>query len=314
MEIRNTTSADSIPGALNILLTASAFSVCLFLLWFASYTDSWGWAVAAAVVFSYSNNTVFSLLHESVHGTFHSNRRLNEWFGRLNAALFPTALTFQRICHLGHHRRNRTDEEMFDYYYPGDNKVMKFLQWYGILTGVYWLVSPLACLIYLLCPWVLRLPVFRASDSKLARQTSTAAMLSGFEDAPGPRIRLEILFTLLVQFGMIYLLDLSLFGWIVCYSAFALNWCSLQYADHAWSKRDVYDGAWNLKVNRIVQYLFLNYHHHRAHHQNPDISWLRLPEYVDFSEDRPTFLKIYLSMWRGPRPAPSSWAQSAQEK
>ena len=99
-------------------------------------------------------------------------------------------------------------------------------------------------------------------------------------------------------------LDLNLLGWGLCYAAFALNWSSLQYADHAWSGRDVHDGAWNLRVSRVVQALFLNYHHHKAHHQHPTVPWLHLPRYVDMTEERPSFLAIYLRMWRGPRPWP----------
>ena len=67
---------------------------------------------------------------------------------------------------------------------------------------------------------------------------------------------------------------------------------------------DVRDGAWNLRVNRVVQYIFLNYHHHRAHHQHPDVPWIHLGKFVDFTAPRPSFASIYLSMWKGPRPLP----------
>jgi fatty acid desaturase len=195
--------------------------------------------------------------------------------------------------------------ELFDYFLPNDNRPLKAFQWYGILTGIYWLLPPLACLAWLLAPGLFRAALFR---SRTARQTSAEAMLSGFESAPEGRIRLEILFSLAMQAAMIWALDLSLAGWLCCYAAFALNWSSLQYADHAWSVRDVHDGAWNLKVSRVVQYLFLNYHHHRAHHQHPSVPWLHLPKYVDFAEERPSFLRIYLQMWRGPRPWPGEEA------
>lgn len=293
-----------IPGRLNVVLAVAAATLALGLLWFASHVGSWPWLIAAALVFSYVNNTIFSLLHEAVHGHFHARRAVNEWSGRLLAAFFPTGLTFQRICHLGHHRRNRTSAELFDYLRPDDNRLLKYLQWYGVLTGVYWLASPLGCLLYFCCPWLLGLRMFQPA-SQFGRQTSTAAMLSGFEGAPGAKIRLEIALGFSLQAAAFWLLDLSLAGWLVCYAAFAVNWSSLQYADHAWSALDVHEGAWNLEVNPLVQALFLNYHHHKAHHQNPQVPWLHLPEYVDFSAPRPSFLRIYLSMWRGPRRYPA---------
>ena len=144
----------------------------------------------------------------------------------------------------------------------------------------------------------------RSEEMEVAHQTSAEGMLSGYRNAPFAKIRLEILFSLLVQVGLVYFLDLSLLGWLGCYAAFGFNWSSLQYTDHAFSERDVYEGAWNLRVNRLVQYIFLNYHHHRIHHLYPTVPWLYLERYIDKSEERPTFLSIYLKMWAGPRPLP----------
>jgi len=294
---------EPIPGALNLALAAAASASALGLLAFASHTSSWGWRIAAAVAFSYVNNTIFSLLHEAVHGHLHPHPRVNEAAGRFLAAFFPTGLGFQRVCHLGHHRRNRTDAEVFDYILPGESRLLKTVQWYGILTGLYWLLPPLGCLLYLVWPGFFHLPE-RLRNTRWSRQTSTAAMLSGFEGAPERTIRLEILFSFAFQAACIWLLDLSAAGWLACYAAFGFNWSSLQYADHAFSERDVHDGAWNLRVNRLVQYLFLNYHHHKAHHRDPQIPWVHLPKHVDFTEKRPSFLSIWLRMWLGPRTWP----------
>jgi fatty acid desaturase len=293
-----------IPGALNIAISILAFSVAGFALWAASNSNSWLVILLAAIIFSFVNNTIFSLLHEAVHGLFHTNQKVNEVFGSLCAAFFPTALSFQRICHLGHHRRNRSDAELFDYYFPDDNKLLKYTQWYGILTGVYWIMPPLGCLLYLIAPWALNSNIFRGKNSKVAQQSGVDAMLSGFDEVPGGRIRLEIMASILLQVLLVLALDLTFAGWIICYAAFALNWSALQYADHAWTERHVRNGAWNLRVNRPVQYLFLNYHHHKAHHQNTNVSWLDLPQYVDYTEHRPSFLAVYRNMWLGPRPYP----------
>lgn len=298
------TATPAIPGTLNLGLLVGTFCVAGWLLHLASHAASW-WQVALAMVgFSFINNTIFSLLHESVHGIFHPNRAVNEWAGRSAAAFFPTALTFQRIFHLRHHRNNRTEVEQFDYLRPTDNRFLKYAQWYAILTGLYWIASPLGMLIYLVWPSAFRLKLLRAEDSRVAQQTAADAMLEGFDHAPTHRIGLEILFTLFVQVALVWLTQATWQGWLLCYAAFAVNWSSLQYADHAWSKLDVRDGAWNLRVNKLVQYLFLNYHHHKAHHQHPEVPWLHLSQHVDFTEPRPSFFKIWLSMWRGPRPLP----------
>jgi fatty acid desaturase len=292
------------PGGLNISLAAAMLSSNAGLLYFASHAESWWWLALAACAFSYTNNTAYSLLHEAVHRKFHARHTLNEWFGRILAASFPTALTFHRLCHLGHHRHNRTEVERFDYYTTEDSKLLKWLQWYGILTGFYWLMPPLGCVAVLLVPTRTLLRIVDSRGSKTAEHIGTDAILGGIVEAPPLRMRLEILFTAALQLALWFVLDLSMAGWGACYAAFAVNWSALQYADHAWSELDVRDGAWNLRVNRAVQYIFLNYHHHLAHHQHPDVPWIHLGRFVDFTAARPSFLAIYLSMWRGPRPLP----------
>ena len=284
------------PGTLNVVIALVAYAAAGFFLWLA--TRGGTYLVLSAVAYSFVGNTIFSLLHESVHGKFHSSNAVNDVFGCVSAAFFPTGFTFQRICHFGHHRRNRTDAEMFDYYYPGDSRLLKCYRLYSLLTGFYWLAIPIGCLLYLLFP---ALATSAAVRERVVRPTGLGPMLADLKTAPTARTRMEITFTIAFQVLLVCSLKLSLLSWLCCYAAFALNWCSLQYTDHAWTVRDVKNGASNLKVNKAVQYIFLNYHHHLAHHQNPQVSWIRLHKFVDFTAARPGFLKTYLSLWRGPR-------------
>lgn len=115
---------------------------------------------------------------------------------------------------------------------------------------------------------------------------------------------MEVLFTAAFQVLLFSMLHLRWSGWLACYAAFAINWSSLQYADHAFSPLDAQTGAWNLRVNPITRLFFLNYHHHLAHHQNPHVPWLHLGRFVGGDVERPAFWRMYLMMWRGPRPLP----------
>jgi len=288
-----------IPGRLNLALTVLAAAACCGLLWLASHASLWI-AIGAAIAFSFVNNTMFSLLHESVHGIAHGNRPVNESIGRFAAAFFPTSLTLQRVFHLAHHARNRTVDEQFDYIRPFDRPLLKRAQWYSILTGLYWAFVPLGGLAYLIVPSAF----LRARASATASQTGAASMFAQLHKAPRWTIRCELLFTMAMQLALFVAFDLNIARWLLCYAAFAINWSSLQYTDHAFSKLDVHDGAWNLRVNPLTRWLFLNYHHHLAHHRHPQVPWLRLGDYVDEREPRPTFWSIYLRMWRGPQPLP----------
>jgi fatty acid desaturase len=133
-------------------------------------------------------------------------------------------------------------------------------------------------------------------------------MAADVDRLPTSLVRSEVLLSAAWQASLFWTLGLSASGWLLCYAAFAVNWSSLQYADHAWSPLDTVKGAWNLKVNPLVRWLFLNYHHHRAHHENPTVPWLHLGRFVDPEATRPRFWRIYVSMWRGPRPLPKAAA------
>ena len=295
-------AAFPVPAGLNALLLALGGAAALACLWSASHAESWLAVVMAAIAFSFVNNTVFSLLHEATHGVLHGNRRANDWMGRLAAAFFPTSYSMQRAFHLTHHKHNRSEFEQFDYLRPGDNRFLKYAQWYSILTGVYWVFPPLFCIVYSLAPATFRARWLASTETTVGHQTGSAVYLSSLRNVPVSTMRLEVLSVAVFQAGAFWLLDLSIAGWALCYAAFAVNWSALQYADHAWSPLDRKEGAWNLRVNSLTKKLFLNYHDHLAHHQHPKVPWLYLPRLVDRSRPRPSFLAIYLSMWRGPRP------------
>lgn len=299
MRLLTTKEQIPIPGRLNIFIAIISFIIALFMLFGASHFTQWWQIGLCAVGYALIGNTMFSLLHECVHRIFHKNKTINDIFGQLCAMFFPTGFYFQRAFHLGHHRRNRTDVEMFDMYYPHDSRLLKFAQLYTVLLGFYWTAAPIGGIIYLISPKILNSAVFR-SQHKYVKPMSMDAMLSGLDYVKSSRLRFELLLTLLFQISLFLFLGLNFIGWLVCYWSFAVLWGSLQYADHAWSVRDIRNGAWNLKVNRYIQYIFLNYHHHLAHHQYPYVPWIHLARFVDFNAERPSHFQIWSKMWLGP--------------
>jgi fatty acid desaturase len=306
--------AEAVPARLNLALLVGASAVTAGCLYLASNAGSVVVMVGAAIAFSFFNNTMFSLMHEAVHGVFHPNSVINDAAGRLAAALFPTAFSLQRTFHLAHHRNNRSDCERFDFYAPDENRWLKYAQWYCILTGLYWAASPLFCLIYAITagwvPWTRLL----AANSTFGRQTSAEPFLDSLRSVSPATVRLDVALSIAIQAALIYLLDISLAGWLLCYACFAVNWSSLQYTDHAFSALDRHEGAWNLRVNPIVRLIFLNYHHHLAHHREPGRPWTELPHLVRPGDPNPSFWSIYLRMWAGPRPLPKTTGLPAEER
>ncbi len=298
----------AIPSRLNVAIAAGSIAVAIACLWLASHAPHWTLLVAAAFVFSFANNTIFSLLHECVHGSFHRNRRVNECAGVLFAAFFPTALTIQRVSHFGHHRRNRSDLELYDYYLPHQSRWLKTYWIYCLLTGSYWAIIPVAGFVYLVCPFVFRSAAFQNGP---ARWWGFREFVRDIAAEPIARVWPQALFTFAFQVLLWRMLGLDWIGWLACYWAFGLNWSSLQYTDHAWSPRDVHEGAWNLKFWPITQAIFLNYNLHLVHHRRPDIPWIHLPRFVRAGDPNPSFWTIYLPLWGGARPAPAENTSTA---
>jgi hypothetical protein len=208
----------------------------------------------------------------------------------------------QKIAHLGHHRRNRTDEELYDYYLPAQSKALRNFSIYaGNLFGLYWFCIPISNLIYLIAPWLYSSRWFVQGPAKYL---GFEPYVKDIVQHSKLRVWSECLLAFSYQALIWWALDLNWQGWLLCYWAFALHWSALQYVDHAWSPRDVINGAWNLKVSPVSRAFALNYHHHLAHHRLPWVPWIHLPKFVDPNERQPTFWAIYFSLWGGTRPAP----------
>lgn len=283
------------PVACNVTLALLVPSVAIALLWAASRAPSEWITLACALTFSYVMLTDYALLHEATHDNLHPDPRWNHGLGFVLGALFPVPFSMIRVTHRGHHERNRTDAEMFDLYYAHDDRFLKCVQWYGILLGFFWPFVPLGALLASLCPSALRARVFR-------ERADTRPLL---RDLGGPqlgRIRAETAAIVLV-FGLLFLgLSLSPGAVLLCYACFALNWSTRQYVGHAFSRRDVVHGAWNLRHNRGMSWLLLHGEWDLNHHRHPEVPWIHLPRLGSAAEERRGYVSQYWRQWLGPCP------------
>lgn len=286
------------PFGLNILILFMAMFLNISMLYIASHA-AWWWALLAAAVFSLSNNTVFSLLHECVHGSFAPSAAVNRWFGRLTAAWYPTGFALQKAFHIEHHQHNRSESEQFDILHPEDVRWLKYAQWYAIFTGVYWAVNAFGAIVYALTPVAVRVWLVKTFGKQGSLQSGAANYIGTIDRLPPISSRLEVGVTWLFQAILFVVLDLNAQGWLLCYAAFGLQWSSLQYTDHAFSPLHRDNGAWNLIVPKWVRLFFLNYHYHLAHHQHPEISWLYLPRYAQHGV---RFWTVWRHCITGPKP------------
>lgn len=278
---------------LNIALVAGVMTTAIALLWLGSRV-SLAWALPIGVLFSFVLLTNYALIHEGTHDNLHPDARWNRWLGVLAGFLFPVPFSMIRVTHTVHHCCNRTDHEMFDLYYPGDSMFLKLGQWYGLLCGFFWPWIPVGMVLLATFPGVLRTAPFR-------RARTTAVLFDDFERNGIARIRVEVVLLVLFWALLAWALELRWQNVLVMYACFAFNWSTRQYVTHAFTPREVVNGALNLKVGPVMAWLLLHGNWDLVHHQKPWLPWTALREHGRTSIPPVSYLRQYLRMWRGPR-------------
>jgi len=283
----------AIPGRINLLIAACVIILAAALLWSASRLDL-VWSIPLGIVFSFVLLTNYALIHEAAHEMLHGNAGVNWLAGMVLSWLFPSSFTVLRITHIVHHCCNRTDHEMFDGYYSRDIRTFKFIQWYGILLGLWWPFIPIGNLILASVPGLLHSRPFRQ-----ARCTSIA--FDDFNTADLWKVRLEVALAIVFWVSLFHLLELRWQTLAVFYAFFAFNWSTRQYVTHAFTVRDVRDGALNLQVSRPMAWILLQGHWDLVHHQHPHVPWVYLRELGVHSQTPVSYWRQYLKLWKGPR-------------
>lgn len=289
------TSRYPIPVRANLILCALMHALAWSILWAGSRSEGW-LAALLAVAFSFAMLTNYALLHEAAHGVIHPDARANRALGILCGALFPVAFSLYRAAHTAHHCSNKTDYEMFDYYYPGDNRLLKFSVWYLILLGPNWLLLPLGTLLLPFIPKLMREHPFvrMATTPRLAEEFEQPGVLAG--------IRADALAVILYWAALAWLLQPSPWFVAACYACFAFNWSTRQYLTHAFAPRDVIHGAHNLSAGPLMRAILLNGNLDLVHHQRPELAWIHLPKVAHQSRPAVSSWRLYREMWAGPRP------------
>jgi fatty acid desaturase len=293
-----TESAMPIPNMLNTALVFIVVASALGLLWLGSHVTQWYSVLAVGIAFSYLMLTDYALLHEATHDNLHSRSGMNYWLGVIAGLLFPAPFSMVHYTHRSHHQYNRTDREMFDLYYPTDNRVLKYVQWYCILCGLFWPLVPLAAVLFSLCPQLLQW--------RMISQADPARGLYYVSRVPAATIRAARRETLLIALifpALFWLLDLRVLNSLVLYACFSFNWSTRQYITHAFSPRSVTEGAFNLRHNRLMSWLLLHGEWDLNHHRRPDVSWYYLPRLSPSDEPRISYVWQYWRQWLGPVPA-----------
>lgn len=291
----------AIPDRLNVVLVILvSVSLASLFAWLAQAQRAES-IVAATALFAFVFQTNFALFHEAGHHKLHSNPRLNALLGALCGMWFGMSYSMFAVTHTAHHRKNRTDDELFDLVRDGESRLQKSIVWYGMLLGIWYWTIPLANLLLLVAPGLYR---------RLAERWQITNDL--FHDPRLlARIRVELLFVFCVPVTLL-LVGAPPSRLLLAYGASAFLWSTTQYLEHAYAPRAVIDGAFNLRAPLAYSWLNLHRELDLNHHRFPQEAWLHLPRLSEAGERRGSYLRHYFSQWRGVRstgePSPSPLA------
>ena len=148
--------AREIPNRLNAGIMALQLAAIFLCFRVAANVSSRGALAAVAVGFAVLMVSVYSIIHEAEHGALFTNRRANLVGGIIMAAFFPVPFHLLRQGHLGHHLRNRSDDEAFDLWFEGESPIWKWMQWIGVLTGLFYLMIVIGNVAVLILPFMFK--------------------------------------------------------------------------------------------------------------------------------------------------------------
>ncbi|MGB8192093.1 MAG: fatty acid desaturase, partial [Chitinophagaceae bacterium] len=251
-------STYTIPVKINLLMVIACTGLYVFLMYTAAHTALIGYKLLLGLAFGIVMIPVYSLIHEAEHGLLLPSWKWNVFAGRWLCCLFIAPFTFFRHCHLKHHKKNRTDEEMWDLYYEHQNKWLRHGNLYLMMMGFGYLAVWLSVLIFAFHPRLIYSRIFQG-------HTEIKGFLNGCDD--GPKLsttRKECIVVIAFQLLLLWMMNWDILSWAILLLVHGFIWSSQNYVNHAFSPRDIINGAHNLKVPVWLNVVYLNFNIHLA--------------------------------------------------
>jgi fatty acid desaturase len=218
--------------------------------------------------------TLWSLIHEAIHGLLFRDRRLNDAAGRALCILFGAPLRALRAGHLLHHRFSRTVRERTEVYDATRTSCGRAAAGYyaRLLGGMYWLE-----VLGGLAAW-LPARTLAALDRRLQSDAGVLGMLAHTLRQPAAlrEMRLDALASLAVM-----VTAFALYGnaWHLLAGFLAVRGFAVSFSDNAYHYATMLDApraAKNLRAPRWAEYVLLSFTLHGTHHRHPALPWRAL--------------------------------------
>jgi fatty acid desaturase len=286
-------------GLCGLLIGANLLLLFAMPAWLLRASPWWGLLL---IPLALSSNTMWSLIHEAIHGHLFAERRWNDRLGRLLCVLYGAPFRALRIAHLLHHRYSRTPRDRTEVYDPvRTSRLTASAGFYiQLLGGMYFLevLSSLACL----------LPRF-VIDRLLPRldhaETTGGLVVRALREPRALREMRFDTFAILAVFG---------FGaWLYGSSAWMLAAVILARAALVSLADNSYHYATPLGEPRLamnagapwwIGAVLLHFNLHGVHHRHPHLPWFALRARFERDGVSPDIdlATCFLRQLRGPIP------------
>src|SRR5260370_3952555 len=215
----------AIPGRLNLVIAGVQLVTLLSILWAAGQVHQWRFVFLLAMAYGIVMNSGYAMLHEAEHNLLHANAIVNQSVGGLAALFFAGPFPRIREGHIGHHVRNRSDDEAFDLYFEDENRFWKYVQLYGTLTGMFWVLIYFTNVVVLFRPAIITPRYTRFNRP-------TEAFLESLNPKYRRIIQLEALAVIVMHAAIVYFLKIPIFHYLAVMFGFGFVCSAMHYAHH----------------------------------------------------------------------------------
>lgn len=236
----------------------------------------WGLALAVPVL---ATPTLWSLIHEAIHGSLHPDRTWNDRLGRGLSVLFGSPFQVLRLGHLMHHRFNRTELNRIEVSVGTPSRRDRAAYFARLFGGLY--LGEVAAALLAVLPDRFWRPIIRlafGAEAQDGRSMWASARKQLLKEPGRSRMRLDGL-VIVTGLGISF----ALYGqhWWMLSAALMGRAFLVSVLDNVYHYANPLDdplAARDLALPRPLQALLLNFNLHATHHRAPATPWNALPE------------------------------------